>query len=248
MIAFLSQIFTFSAKDRLLRKRIRSVFGTVPVKIRLYEIALIHKSASIVLPDGSVINNERLEYLGDAVLDTVVADFLFVHYPHKNEGFLSQMRSKIVKRKHLNGLAIRLNLNELLVSNTETQSTKHIYGDSFEALVGALYLDRGFEITRSCLINNIMKKYVNLEELEKTEADFKSRLIEWAQKNKREVSFESHIVYLNESDSNPSFKAVISYEGDELSSGIGSSKKEAEQNAAAKALEEIVQRPEFQNI
>jgi len=202
----------------------------------------------MVLPDGSVINNERLEYLGDAVLDTVVADFLFMQYPHKNEGFLSQMRSKIVKRKHLNGLAMKLNLNELLVSNTEAQSTKHIYGDSFEALIGAIYLDRGFEVTRKSLVKHILKRFVNLEELEKTEADFKSRLIEWAQKNKRDVSFESHIVYIGESETNPSFNASITLEGEILSNGIGSSKKEAEQNAAAIALEEIAHRPEVQNI
>lgn len=248
MIAVLRQFFTFSAKERLLRKRIRLVFGLTPSKIRLYELALIHKSASIVLPDGNVINNERLEYLGDAVLDTVVADFLFMQYPNKNEGFLSQMRSKIVKRKHLNSLAVKLNLQDLLISNTETQATKHIYGDSFEALVGALYLDKGFIATRKCLIKNIMKAYVDLEELEKTEADFKSRLIEWGQKNKRDIHFDSQIVYLNDSEVNPSFKANINLDGDFLSSGFGSSKKEAEQNAAAIALDEIASHPQVQNI
>ena len=248
MIAVLRLFFSFSAKDRILRKRIYSVFGLTPLKIRLYELALIHKSASIVLPDGSVINNERLEYLGDAVLDTVVADFLFNHYTAKNEGFLSQMRSKIVKRKHLNSLAIKLNLQELLVSNTETQSTKHIFGDSFEALVGALYLDRGFEATRKSLVENIIKRYVNLEEMELTEADFKSRLIEWAQKNKRDITFESHIVFVGESENNPSFEATVMLEGELISSGIGSSKKEAEQSAAGVALDELANKPDFQKI
>ncbi len=247
MFKALQVLFFRSSKDKFLRRRIASIFGVYPRNVRLYELALIHKSASIVLPDGQVVNNERLEYLGDAVLDTVIADFLYTRFPGRNEGFLSQMRSKIVKRKHLNELAIRLLIPELLVSNTEPQTTKHIFGDAFEALVGALYLDRGYAKTRHCIIHNIVEKHVSLEQLELTETDFKSRLIEWAQKHKCEISFESHIDY-GDSDNISSFVASVTLDGQPVSMGHGTAKKEAEQNAAENAYIELSGRADFQNF
>jgi ribonuclease-3 len=230
------------SKNKFLRSRVKAILGTTPRNIRLYEIALIHKSASIVLPNGKIVNNERLEYLGDAVLDTVVADFLFNIYPNKNEGFLSQMRSKIVKRKNLNTLAIQMGIPELLVSNTESQISKHIYGDALEALVGALYLDKGYNASLKCVKNNVISKYLSVEQLESTETDFKSRLIEWAQKHKQEISFQTH-VECSESDNQPSFIATVNLSDQVLGSGRGSSKKEAEQNAAEDAYNTIEQLP-----
>ena len=205
----------------------------------MYEMAFIHKSASIVLPDGEVVNNERLEFLGDAILDTIVADYLFHRFPNKDEGFLTKMRSKMVKRKHLNLLAYRMGLNQLIVSHTNpTNIAKHLYGNAFEALIGSIFLDKGYRKTYN-FIERIINHYVDIEKLRQSESDYKSKLIEWAQKNKVEVLFESH-EELNKSSNQIHFVSYIKMMNEELGRGIGNSKKESEQKAAKAALENIL--------
>jgi len=207
----------------------------MPGKIKLYEIAFLHRSASVVFSDGSTVNNERLEYLGDAILDAVIADYLFMKFPRKKEGFLTQMRSKIVKRSNLDHLARKVGVDELIVSNTQRNfHKKHIYGDAFEALIGAIYLDKGYNKTRKYIINNVIKNYVDLDQLINTEVDFKSRIIEWGQKNKYIVIFETKEEYL-ELEQSPVFIANIKVGDTTLGSGQGKSKKEAEQNASEQA-------------
>ncbi len=208
------------------------MFGFTPHNIELYKLALIHKSASLVLDDGTHINNERLEYLGDAVIESVTSDYLYIQYPAENEGFLTQFRSKIVSRQSLNKLARAIGLDKHIISNASGSfSQKHIFGDAFEALIGAIYLDKGYEFVNRLLINNIYYNYLDIDELMHSETDYKSRLIEWAQKNHLSIEFLTR----GDKDSTslrPLFysKAVIG--GVEVGHGVGESKKEAEQRAA----------------
>ena len=167
--------------------------GLYPTNIGLYKIALRHRSASVHISNGISINNERLEFLGDAIIDSIVAEFLFRHYPDKKEGFLTQMRAKIVSRTTLNRLAKHIYLEENIISYTRHNVVKkNIYGNAFEALAGAVYLDKGYKETYNWLIHQIILKYIDLDKLETTEIDFKSRLIEWGQKNKTEVLFQTN--------------------------------------------------------
>lgn len=208
--------------------------GIYPSNIGLYNNALRHKSASFKISSGIAINNERLEFLGDAIIDSIVADFLFHHYPDKKEGFLTQMRAKIVSRSTLNNLAYNISLHELIISHTKHNiSKKNIYGNAFEALVGAVYLDKGYAKTYDWLINKIIKKYIDLDKLANTELDYKSRLIEWGQKNKKVVDFKTDEV-VNAKKQN-TFRSEIIINEKLIGTGSGSSKKLAEQIASKQA-------------
>jgi ribonuclease-3 len=227
-------------KDKKFYLLLKTHLKITPGKIKLYEIAFLHRSASISFNDGSVVNNERLEYLGDAVLDAVVADYLFKKFPRKKEGFLTQMRSKIVKRSNLDLLARNLGIDYMVVSNTNRNvHKKHIYGDAFEALIGAIYLDKGYKKTRRYIIHFVIKNFVNLEELISKETDFKSRLIEWGQKNKVIITFETTEEY-TEVEQAPAFVTQVKICEQMLGSGTGKSKKEAEQNAAEQAYNNVI--------
>lgn len=226
-------------RNRKLAVYLVNILGFMPTHIKLYEMAFIHKSASLVLPDGTIVNNERLEYLGDAILDAIVADYLFKHYPDKDEGFLTKMRSKMVKRKHLNLLALRLGIDKIMVSQTNPVNvSKHLYGNAFEALVGAIYLDKGYHRT-SQFISHIIKRYVNLERLLKTDSDYKSQLIEWAQKHKQEIVFESR-EEIKANTHLPLFITHVKLDGAIVGRGVGNSKKDSEQKAAKTGLEHLV--------
>jgi len=210
--------------------------------MRLYEMAFIHKSASLVLPDGTIINNERLEYLGDAILAAIAADYLFRHYPNKDEGFLTKMRSKMVKRKHLNLLALRLGIDKLMVAQTNPVNvSKHLYGNAFEALVGAVYIDKGYHRT-SLFISQIIKRYINLERLLQTDTDYKSQLIEWAQKHKQEIVFESR-EEIKAHTHLPLFITHVKIAAEVVGRGVGNSKKDSEQKAAKIGLEGLFKEP-----
>jgi len=229
-------IFTrFRRKTDLQRRlfyQLPPITGFRPGNLSLYELAFIHRSASIRMPDGEVMNNERLEYLGDAVLDAIISDFLFSSFPDKDEGFLSKLRSRIVKRTQLNQIAEKMGIHKLLVSNTEHgNGVKNVYGDALEALVGAVYLDRGFQRARKFVLERVLYKYVDLEALISQEADFKSRVIEWAQKEKKDVCIETQEIYQEETKV-PTFFSRVRLGDQILGEGTGSSKKEAEQNAA----------------
>jgi ribonuclease-3 len=213
-------------RDKAYYRIIDDMFGFIPNNIELYKLALIHKSASLVLEDGRAINNERLEFLGDAVIEAVTSDYLFIEYPDRDEGFLTQLRSKIVSRQSLNVLAVNIGLDRHVISNGSTSVTqKHIYGDAFEAMIGAVYLDQGYEFVNRLLINR------SLDELTESETDFKSRLIEWCQKNRHKIVFRTG--YDKEYSANhPVFYSTVLVDGMEVGHGSGDSKKEAEQHAA----------------
>ena len=154
------------------------MFGFVPHNIELYKLALVHKSASLVLEDGQSINNERLEFLGDAVIEAVTSDFLFIEFPGHDEGFLTKMRARIVSRQSLNALAVHVGLDRHVISNGGVAFIqKHIFGDAFEAMMGAVYLDQGYEFVNRLLINDIYRRFLKIEDLTLSETDYKSRLI-----------------------------------------------------------------------
>ena len=227
-------------RDKRYYRTLKGIFGIYPNNIELYKLALIHRSASLFLPDGKPINNERLEFLGDAILESVISDYLFIEYPEGNEGFLTQLRSRIVSRQTLNVLALQLGLDRYIVANNGggNPAQKHIYGDAFEAMVGAIYLDKGYDFVNRLLINSIIPRYIDLEELTGTETDFKSRLLEWGQKVKKQVVFET-AESSRSSHNNPNFMTVLMIGGEEEGRGEGRSKKEAEQAAAHRVLESL---------
>ena len=219
-------------RDRAYYRIVDDLFGFIPHNVELYKLALIHKSASLVLEDGRAINNERLEYLGDAVIEAVTSDYLFIEYPDRDEGFMTQLRSKIVSRQSLNALAVNLGLDVHVISNGGTGITqKHIYGDAFEAMMGAIYLDQGYDFVNRLLINGIYYRYLNLDELIESETDFKSRLIEWSQKNHHRILFRTDHDQ-GYSSAHPVFRCTVLVDDIEVGHGSGDSKKEAEQQAA----------------
>ncbi len=219
-------------KDKKYFRQIDDLFGFIPHNIELYKLALIHKSASLTLSDGRTINNERLEYLGDAVIEAVTSDFLYIEFPDRDEGFLTQLRSKMVSRQSLNDLAHRIGLDQLVIAHASAvQSQKHLYGDAFEAMMGAIYLDQGYNFVNRLLINHIYYHWIDLDQLAENETDFKSRLIEWSQKNRHRLRFATTTAP-NDTPANRVFISTVVIDGVEAAHGTGRSKKEAEQNAA----------------
>lgn len=189
-------LFTFfryrNKSDRALARSIHNIFGFYPKNIELYKLAFTHKSLSTKTTLGCTISNERLEYLGDAVLSAVVAQFLFKKFPTKQEGFLTEMRSKIVSRSSLNKLSAKFGLDDMIhyAKTNEHCRYKSMGGNAFEAFNGALFLDYGYDFAYKIIVNRIIKTHIDLEELEKSESNYKSRLLEWAQKEKRQVNFK----------------------------------------------------------
>lgn len=224
---------------RAFHSRLKAILGFRPGHRQLYELAFIHKSASIKLPDGSHVNNERLEFLGDAILDAVISHYLFEIYDHQDEGFLTKIRSKIVNRDNLNALAEKVGIDSLLISNVNQHMLgRNLYGNALEALIGAIYLDRGYQFTKKYLIRRVIHHYLDLKELEKTEMDFKSLVIEWAQKHKKEIRFCSSDQF-DEENNQLHFSVKLFIDGQPVGSGEGLSKKEAEQHASEKALHSL---------
>ncbi len=225
--------------DRKYVKALRNLLGFVPGNLSLYKMAFRHKSVALVLKDRAKNSNERLEFLGDAVLGSVVAEILFKIYPYKDEGFLTEMRSKIVSRVNLNQLAKKLGFGILIefdpktINITSKQSS--LLGDAFEALVGAVYLDKGYNFTKEFLSQRIIKPHVDIHTLELTETNFKSKLIEWCQRHSKDISFE---LKSNEEGENVKlFTIQVFIDNEPMASGIDYSKKNAEKFAAEKTCE-----------
>ena len=216
-----------------------NIVGFTPDRIDLYKEAVIHRSSTIRTSSGKWINNERLEFFGDAVLDCIVADILFKRFVNKKEGFLTNMRSRIVQRDTLNKLAIELGLDKLIISSTRNLAhNTNIYGDALEALIGAIYLDQGYKVAKSFVFEKLIKQHLNIESVITTEVDFKSRLIEWGQKNKVSVKFEVMDSSFDEQN-NPIFESRVIVGGEDLGTGNGYSKKESHQMAAKEGLDRI---------
>lgn len=220
------------------------ILGFYPRNIHLYEQALLHKSTSLRSEKGRPLNNERLEFLGDAILDAIVGDIVYKYFEGKREGFLTNTRSKIVQRETLNKLAVQIGLDKLIKYSTRSSShNSYMYGNAFEAFIGAIYLDQGYERCKLFLEERIIRPYIDLDKLSRKEVNFKSKLIEWSQKNKVEVSFEL-IEQFFDKESNPVFQTEVRIESMPAGAGTGYSKKESQQNAAQMALKKI-KTPEF---
>ncbi len=233
------KIKLFSSPRKEFYSYIKSLTGHSPLKFKLYDIAFIHKSASYVDKMGNTVNNERLEYLGDAVLGTIVAEYLYNRFPFKDEGFLTQLRSRVVNRSFLTQLTFKMRLNKYVISNANSISeSSHLYGDLLEAFIGAIYLDSGYTVAKRFVIKKIFNQHVDLQQMENVDNNFKSQLIEWGQKIKQEVEFKTVNNPCTGSDKMP-FVSDACVDGKILGSGGGYSKKEAQQNAAQQALEKI---------
>jgi ribonuclease III len=232
----MQQIRLFSSPKKEFYLFLKDLTGFYPGNIKLYDLAFIHRSASITDSQGNLVNNERLEYLGDAILGAIIADFLYNRFPQEDEGFLTKMRSKLVNRDFLTALTFDMGLNVYIESNTKSTLDKsHIYGDVLEALIGALYLDKDFQSVKYFVTKRILSKYVNLNEIEQVDKNFKSQLIEWCQKNKKEVKFDT-IEEPSETGKQPTFISTVDVDGKITGKGMGNSKKEAQQNAARDTL------------
>ncbi|MGL5937430.1 MAG: ribonuclease III [Phocaeicola sp.] len=215
------------------------ILGFLPKDIRLYEQAVLHKSLSIKSEQGGVVNNERLEFLGDAILDAIVADILYKKYEGKREGFLTNTRSKIVQRETLNQIAIQIGLDKLIkYASKQMSHNNYMCGNAFEALIGAIYLDKGYRVCKTFMEERIIGQYLNLEDLSRRETNFKSKLIEWTQKNRFEISFEL-VEETKEKDSSPVFVSEVWIEEVVIGRGTGHSKKESQQIAAAESYKKI---------
>mgnify|MGYP003650674138 CR=1 FL=1 len=234
----LNSLRSFFGRDKELTKAMRNLLGFAPRNISVYRLALIHRSAGEKLADGTLISNERLEFLGDAVLSAVIAKYLFKRYPFENEGFLTETRSKVVSRKNLNGLARKLGLPEIVTKNNENNRTgSSLGGDALEALVGAVFIDRGFPAAEKFILERMIDSFIDLEKLLKEDANFKSRLIEWCQKEKK--AFEFDVIQQTKDGHRPSFTIQVLIDGKPNGKGSDRTKKRAEQAAAKEACEKL---------
>lgn len=224
-----------SRKTRDLDKQLRNVLGITPGNYSLYYIALSHRSVK----ENADENNERLEYLGDAVLSTVIADYLFKRYPYKEEGFLTEMRSKMVNRQQLNDIALKMGIKKLALYNKFDNFLKasQIFGNTLEAIVGAVYLDKGYQKTQKWIVKQIIIPYVFVDDLEQIDINLKNKLIGWASKNGKKLDFET----VNEKleGNRRIFTIAVVLDGDVLSQGKGYNKKDASQLAAQSAIEKL---------
>ncbi|MGB4775688.1 MAG: ribonuclease III [Daejeonella sp.] len=218
---------------------LKNLLGFVPGNLSLYRMAFRHRSAAVTLKNGSKNSNERLEFLGDAVLGSVIAEVLFKMYPYKDEGFLTEMRSKIVSRVNLNQLAKKLGFDELIEFDNRMVNypnrTGSLLGDAFEAIIGAVYMDKGYNFTREFIISRIIKPHVDIHTLELTETNFKSKLIEWAQRQGKNITFE--VIENGEGENAKLFTIQVNIDGENCSIGRDYNKKNAEKLAAERACE-----------
>jgi ribonuclease III len=223
----------FSPGSKQLLSQLEHLLGYTPNHLPYYQLALMHRSKIEELSH----NNERLEFLGDAILGSIVAEYLFKKYPYQSEGYLTEMRSRIVRRETLNNVALRMGMHKLVQYNQNDKglTRSHIFGNALEALIGAVYLDQGFPRTRSFILKQIIKPYIDIETLESTDTNFKNKLLSWAQKNNYLLSFDT----LEEKveGSRKVFTIGIMLDGELVASGSGYNKKEAGQVAAQKAIE-----------
>ena len=223
----------YISEDKLLARRLKGLIGFTPANLSIFKLAFSHKSS----PSDkayAIQNNERLEYLGDAVLGTIVAEYLFKKYPNSNEGFLTKMRSKIVKRKSLNKIGDKMGLDVLLSEYNHTRLSRSMLGNAVEALVGAIYLERGYHHTKRFVVRKVLRNYVNVHELERYDDNYKSQLLEWCQKNGQTVSYKLMARYKFEKRDR--FKVAVMVNGQKLATADDFNKKSAEQTASEKAM------------
>ena len=232
-------------KDKELYFSIQRIVGFYPHHIDYFKQALMHKSIGKRNAKGRPINNERLEFLGDAILGAVVGDIVFRHFEGKREGFLTNTRSKIVQRETLNRLAREMGVNDMIVSSGHSSShNSYVGGNAFEALIGAIYLDRGYDACMRFMEKRVLNELINIDKVAYKEVNFKSKLIEWSQKNRVKLDFKL-LEQTSDEKGSPVFTYQVVLEGIECDSGTGYSKKESQQQASKMALQRLRKNPQF---
>ncbi len=222
-----------SKKDKALAESVNNILGLKPININLYRLATLHSSVAKENVGGLKESNERLEYLGDAILSAVIADYLFKKFPYKDEGFLTEIRSRIVNRESLNQLGKKLGLQNIIAYNDSrkhSQGYKSISGDTLEAFIGAVYLDRGYRKCRNIIIDKLLFPHIDIDNIIKINPNFKSKIIEWAHRNGKPIRFE--IVNVVEGKHFKKFIAQVIIDDDTFGNGTAFNKKRAEQEAA----------------
>jgi len=236
LISLLRKIRYYDTGDKKLLESLNNLLGFYPNKLSLYKQALRHKSSKNIV-EGVCDSNERLEYLGDAVIGAVIAEYLFKKFPHKDEGYLTKVRSRIVSRENLAGISKKMGLLHLIEKNNDNNiPLKSIGGDAFEALIGAIFLDKGFIKTKHFILDRILKTLVDIDELEEKDTDYKSQIIAWGQKNKKIIAFK---LVKEEGYHHKTYHIELWANNDLLGCGIAGSKKKAEQYASQQATEII---------
>ena len=232
-------------KEKELYLSLYHIIGVLPHNLSLYKTALLHKSVARRNDKGKPVNNERLEFLGDAILDAIVGDIVYEHFPGKREGFLTNTRSKIVQRETLNKLANDLGITRLILSSGHSQShNSYLGGNAFEALVGALYLDHGYTACMKFMKKQILGELINIDKVAYKEVNFKSKLIEWTQKHKICLEFKP-LSFGKDKEGSPTFSFQVVLEGIACGEGSGYSKKESQQEAAKVTLQYIRKNTKF---
>lgn len=231
----LKRILNIFSSDKEIIIQLEHLLGFTPDHVAYYKMALMHRSR----PEDVTDNNERLEFLGDAILGAIIAEYLFKKYPYQPEGYLTELRSRIVRRETMNNVALRMGLNKLVTYNQNDRglSRSHIFGNALEALIGAVYLDQGFIKTRKFILNQLVKTYIDLDEMESTDTNYKNQLLSWAQKSGHTLSFDT----IDEKIENTRklFTVGIVLNGDVIATGTGYNKKDAGQVAALNALKQL---------
>jgi len=216
-------------------RSLKNILGFYPKNIAVYKLAFSPRSAPSASVNGMQLSNERLEFLGDAVLGSVVADLLFRRFPFRDEGFLTEMRSRIVSRENLKNLALKIGLDKYVKNSSGPGMYRSMYGDAFEALIGAVFVDKGYEFAQKFIVGRILNIHVDLNDIEKADTNFKSRIINWAQREKKNLVFET----VDEGIGGKLIKVRLLIDGTEISTGEDFVKKKAEQIAAGKACEKL---------
>ena len=226
----------YLSSDKQFARSVANVIGFTPHNLQIFKQAFSHKSA-LDPRLHTVTSNERLEYLGDSILSTIVAEYLFQKYPNSDEGFLTKMRSKIVKRKTLNRIADDMGIDVILQDNNDTRLSESMKGNALEALVGAIYLEKGFDTTKKIVVSKILRRHLNIQELEDNDDNYKSQLLEFCQKKGSEIDYR--VMERFKFDNRDRFKIAVFVDGKEIAVGEDFNKKSAEQNASYKALKSL---------
>jgi len=232
---FASRIFNLFSPSQPLALQLEQLLGFRPGHIAYYQLAFAHRSQG----DTVMENNERLEYLGDAILGAIVAEYLFKKYPMEAEGFMTEMRSRMVRRESLNSVAMKMGLNKLVQFNQADRglSRSHIFGNALEALVGAVYLDQGYAKTRRFVLQQVVKAYMDIDEIEATDTNYKNKLLSWAQRNGKKLVYET--ISEKMEGTRKVFTIAVVVDDEVIVKGTGYTKKEAGQDASLKALKAV---------
>jgi ribonuclease-3 len=227
------RILSTNSEDKQLLLQLEHLLGFTPRYIEYYRLALMHRSK----PDDVTASNERLEFLGDAILGAIIAEYLFKKYPYQPEGYLTELRSRIVRRETMNNVALRMGLNKMVQYNQNDRglSRSHIFGNALEALIGAVYLDQGFNKTRTFILNQIIKAYIDLDTMENTDTNYKNQLLSWAQRNGKTLVFET--LEEKTEGTRKLFTVGVLLDGVIVANGTGYNKKDAGQVAARAAMD-----------